>query len=83
LPRFLLSTSWTLVVRVRKGRRREAIRQFDRVEMSLYSKKTNRAKRSPGEGEAERRKLPDRTQRVNPARERLATPRKRVLRRRQ
>ncbi len=34
------------------------------------------AKRSPGEGEAERRKLPDRTQWVywNPTRERLAIP---------
>ena len=34
------------------------------------------AKRSPGEGEAERRKLPNRTQWVhwNPTRERLATP---------
>lgn len=45
----------------------------------------DRAKRSPGEGEAERPKLPDRTQWVhwNPTRERMANPRKRVLRRRQ
>ena len=37
---------------------------------------TGSAKRSPGEGEAERRKLPNRTQWVNwnPTRERLAIP---------
>jgi hypothetical protein len=46
---------------------------------------TVRAKRSPGEEEAERQKLPNRTQWVNwnPTRERMAKPRKRVLRRRQ
>jgi hypothetical protein len=49
------------------------------------NEETSRAKRSPGEGEAEGWKLPERTQWVkcNPTRERLAKPRKRVLRRRQ
>ena len=54
-------------------------------DVRFIQQKTDRDKRSPGEGETERRKLPDGTQWVNwnPTRERLAVPRKRVLRSRQ
>src|SRR5512139_3659481 len=50
--------------------------EVDRINLGVHREHIGRAKRSPGEGEAERPKLPDRTQWVNwnPTRERLATP---------
>ena len=62
-----------------------AKRGHELTRIGIEQEEADRDKRSPGEEEAERWKLPDRTQWVNwnPTRERLAIPRKRVLRRRQ